>query len=77
MLRVFVGNDGQVGSMEAPHNGSSLAGGMRNISERLIRLYGEAHNLQAEPRTDGGFNVSIGIPLRDTTTPDVYWDFHR
>jgi len=77
MLRVFVGNDGQVGSMGAPHNGCSLAGGIRNISERLIRLYGYAHNLQAEPRTDGGFNVSIDIPLRDITTPDAYWDLHR
>jgi two-component system sensor histidine kinase AlgZ len=77
MLRVFVGNDGQVGSMGAPHNEPSLAGGMRNISERLIRLYGEAHNLQAEPRTNGGFNVSIGIPLRDSTTPEAYRDFHR
>ncbi len=42
-------------------------GGCATSPERLIRLYGEAHNLQAEPRTDGGFNVSIGIPLRDTT----------
>jgi len=76
-LRVFVGNDGRSGYMGAAQSGSSLVGGIRNISDRLSRLYGDAHNLKAAPRTDGGFNVSIEIPLRDTTTPGTYWESHR
>lgn len=77
MLRVFVGNDGQVGNLATPQDGSSLAGGLRNISARLSRLYGGAHNLQATPRTDGGFNVVIDIPFRDTTSSDTRREFHR
>lgn len=77
MLKVFVGNDGEAGDPGANAESSSLAIGMRNISERLSRLYGEAHSLHAAARADGGFSVSISIPLRDPVSPGAYWDSHR
>lgn len=74
MLRVFVGNDGEAGEPGAAADGSSLALGMRNISERLSRLYGEAHSLHAAARADGGFSVAIDIPLRESAPQGAYWE---
>lgn len=77
MLKVFVGNDGEAASSGTKPDSSSLTVGMRNISERLSRLYGEAHSLHAAARAEGGFSVSISIPLRDPVSPGAYWDSQR
>lgn len=77
MLKVFVGNDGEAGNPGETAEGLSLAVGMRNISERLSRLYGDLHSLHAAARADGGFSVAIDIPLRESASLNSHWGTHQ
>lgn len=69
-LQLRLGND-----MAAP-TGSSAgtaqragAVGLRNISERLAKLYPGAHAFHAGSREDGGFEVRLRLPFHETPAP--------
>ena len=76
-LEVVVGNDGHAGAPSASAAGSPRAVGMRNIADRLSKLYGEAHRLLATARDDGGFSVTVVIPLREFDSPGIHPERRR
>lgn len=65
-LLVRVGNDGvrEQASLDEEARHSSLVG-LRNVSERLAKLYPGDHSLEARPRDDGGYDVALDLPFRE------------
>lgn len=41
--------------------------GLRNIRERLQKLYPGEHGFEAGPRPDGGFEVRVSLPFREAS----------
>ena len=67
-LSVTIGNDGAAqggAGARAPDRGPML--GLRNIAERLARLYPEDHAFAANAREDGGYDVRIDLPWREAS----------
>lgn len=66
VLRIEVRDSGPGGSGEL-----TRGVGLGNTAERLVRLYGEAHRLDAGPLEGGGFRVRVEIParIRDEDAP--------
>lgn len=65
-LHVRVGNEGvreQVSPTEEDRHPSRV--GLRNVSERLAKLYPGNHSLEARPRDDGGYDVALDLPFRE------------
>jgi two-component system LytT family sensor kinase len=60
-LVLRVEDDGPASSSDAPRG---LGVGLRTARERLTLLYGDAAALDAAPRPDGGYRVSLRLPLR-------------
>lgn len=42
--------------------------GLRNIQQRLEKLYPGEHSFDAGPRADGGFQVRVSLPFREAPT---------
>ncbi|SFK79622.1 sensor histidine kinase [Lysobacter sp. cf310] len=65
-LHLHVGNDG-AGDTRPFQSGRSVAPlGLRNILERLRALYPQAHSFAAGGRADGGYEVRLSLPFRET-----------
>ena len=64
-LRIAIGNDGDVraDAPTPPQRPSAL--GLKNIAERLAKLYPDDHAFAAYARPDGGFDVTIDLPYRE------------
>ena len=65
-LRIAIGNDG------APPGGTSAQGverssalGLRNVADRLAKLYPGDHAFAANLRDEGGYDVRIDLPWRE------------
>lgn len=69
-LQLQLGNDTQAGCPEsenALHRADAI--GLRNVSERLAKLYPGQHTFHAGAREDGGFEVRLSLPFIETPTP--------
>ena len=64
-LSIELRNDG-VASGGGRSNGRSGAVGLNNVRQRLQTLYPEAHDFQLQLADDGGCQVSIRLPLRQS-----------
>lgn len=64
-LQLCLGNDAepQQSASAAQRDGAI---GLRNVSERLAKLYPGAHTIHAGPRAGGGFEVRLGLPFRES-----------
>lgn len=69
-LRVQVRNDG-VPSPELPGNETQRPSmlGLRNVSERLAKLYPGEHAMATRADDDGSYQVDIELPFRESTAP--------
>lgn len=69
-LHIRVGNDGARGeaALSEEARRSSMVG-LRNVSERLAKLYPGNHTLEARPRDDGGYDVALDLPFREGVAP--------
>ncbi|WP_190285608.1 sensor histidine kinase [Montanilutibacter psychrotolerans] len=67
-LQLRVRNDGvgSPGNDGAATRASAASVGLRNVSERLERLYPGDHSLDARALDDGGFEVRMSIAFRTT-----------
>ncbi len=66
-VRLEVEDDGPgLSAAGGPPNGAGV--GLANTRARLRRLYGDRHELQAEPLAGGGFRVAIRLPYREAAT---------
>jgi two-component system sensor histidine kinase AlgZ len=64
-LHICLRNDGPpFAPAEAESGHGSYRIGMRNVAERLTRLYGADHAFSMTPKEDGAFEVDIAIPIR-------------
>ena len=64
-LHITLRNDGPLLAPAEEEAGQrSYRIGMRNVAERLARLYGDDHAFSMTPKDDGAFEVDIAIPLR-------------
>lgn len=75
-LLIRLDNDGVPASAnDVPADPSGKTGGvgMRNVSERLAQLYGEAHRFSFAEREDGGFEVSMVLPCRVAASAVSTW----
>lgn len=67
-LRLQVRNDGMpLVSTDEARRSSML--GLRNVSERLARLYPGEHALQSHANEDGSYAVNIELPFREFAAP--------
>lgn len=69
-LHIHVVNDARM----VGDNGASLGVGMRNVAERLRKLYGGAYRFTARHVAGGRFEVSIELPLRRETVAGASWE---
>lgn len=69
VLHVILTNE--TGAAEAA--GDSHRVGMRNVAQRLSRLYGERHRFVARRGADGVFTVDIELPLRRDAMAGAAW----
>ncbi len=65
-LRISVSNDGP--SLEADWQHGSTGVGVTNGRARLRALYGDAESVVMNPRSHGGVEVAITMPLRPAAT---------
>lgn len=65
-LHLRLSNDTAPAADAAPRPG---AVGLRNIRERLQKLYPGEHAFRAGPGPDGGFEVQLSLPFRDAPSP--------
>jgi two-component system sensor histidine kinase AlgZ len=64
-LEISLRNDGIATTAgEAPLPGRSSAVGLRNVRERLDKLYGEQHRFEFALADDGGCTVRIALPFQ-------------
>lgn len=64
-LHICLRNDGPPLAPADQESGQgSYRIGMRNVAERLARLYGQDHAFTLTPKADGAFEVDISIPIR-------------
>ncbi|KRF02252.1 hypothetical protein ASG87_12015 [Frateuria sp. Soil773] len=65
LLRLSLRNDGVPAARDAAADETRPAAiGLRNVRERLARLYGAAHRFEFALADDGGCEVSIALPFR-------------
>lgn len=76
MLHVCVHNDGVPASLRTDSGEASSMLGLRNISERLSKLYGANHRLSIVGNEDGGYRVEIDLPLREFSGSANHWEAH-
>lgn len=65
-LRLHLSNDGVPSATEAGEPRPAI--GLRNVRERLTRLYGAAHEFDLRLAADGGCRVEISLPFRALAT---------
>ncbi len=64
-LHISLRNDGPLLAPAEVESGQrSYRIGMRNVAERLVRLYGSEQAFSMTAKTDGAFEVEIAIPIR-------------
>ncbi|QBE67409.1 sensor histidine kinase [Pseudoduganella lutea] len=70
MLRIRLVNDARIA---ATKDGESLGVGMRNVADRLKKLYGDASRFTARQLADNRFEVTIELPLRRDAGAGASW----
>jgi two-component system sensor histidine kinase AlgZ len=68
-LQLNLRNDGVVANGVEPATNRLSAVGLRNVRERLEKLYGGQHQFEFAPAIDGSCEVRIGLPFRKAETP--------
>jgi two-component system, LytTR family, sensor histidine kinase AlgZ len=70
VLRLSLRNDGVPTVPDAADDGSRPAAvGLRNVRERLARLYGDAQRFEFALAVDGGCAIDIALPCRAIAIP--------
>ena len=68
-LHILVANDARI----EPADGDSLGVGMRNVAERLRKLYGDSYRFTARHLAGSRFEVAIELPLRRDAGAGLSW----
>ena len=64
-LHLRLRNDGVDAPSEAVDRASRPSGvGLRNVRERLVKLYGDDHRFELSRAVDGSCEVNIELPFR-------------
>lgn len=71
-LHLRVRNDGATAEAgQAKREDRSSAIGLRNVRERLEKLYADDHHMEYGPTHDGGYAVTIELPFRPGLAPST------
>lgn len=50
--------------------------GLRNVSERLAKLYPDEHTMGTRAEQNGDYQVDIELPFREAAVPTAQWSAH-
>jgi signal transduction histidine kinase len=71
-VRIRVEDDGPGLQGDGAPNGITEGVGLRNVRERLQRIYGDAHRMTLSPAEGGGLRVELRFPYRtEAAAPDL------